>query len=242
MQEKSKKIQVPNPFELWKEAFLMTENMMTASLKKSVGTKSFASGVEIVLNSYLQYYKMYSEWSEDLVKKLPFATREDVSRIAELVISLEDKFDHLETDFFEYVSKEEDSKQTLINSMKNTEQEIISKMGQQYTELQSRIENLTQGFEKLSVSLINEKPTDESICNINQFIERNEKVLSDLSKGLAKLEHLSVGIEAASKSENKSRRTRKTSDLESVLTESPDNNKQDLEKASEKLPEQPQKV
>ncbi|MEN6350101.1 MAG: hypothetical protein ABFD08_11980 [Syntrophomonas sp.] len=96
----SRSILMFNPFKFWKNIYFAGEDSMSLLTRKAVETTAFASGVDLVLNSYLQYLRMQKELSNLFTESLPFSTRVDNARVAKLVVSLENKVDRIEDELF----------------------------------------------------------------------------------------------------------------------------------------------
>ena len=85
-----------DPFKIWKKLYFSTEEFLTSTMQNYVTTDKFANGIDVVLNSYLQYLKLQNEFTNRYMEDSPFSSKRDVARVAELVVSLENKVDGLE--------------------------------------------------------------------------------------------------------------------------------------------------
>lgn len=103
MEEKLEKehpqVTMLDPFKIWKKLYFSTEEILTSTLRNYVTTDEFANGIDVVLNSYLQYLKLQKEFTNRFMEDSPFSSKRDVARVAELVVSLENKVDGLEGEF-----------------------------------------------------------------------------------------------------------------------------------------------
>ncbi|MGE5371050.1 MAG: hypothetical protein ACM3QZ_03570 [Solirubrobacterales bacterium] len=92
-------IEIPNPFEIWKKVYFATEEAVTNSVKEAIGTKTYANVIDTILENYLTQHKLITEYHHRNLEQSPFPTKHDVARVAEMVISLEDKIDLIESGF-----------------------------------------------------------------------------------------------------------------------------------------------
>lgn len=99
-----------NPLKIWEDMYFAWEKSLGASLGQVVKSQGFADGLEMFLNSYLQYLKFKNDMAIKYLKDTPFATRRDMSRVAELVVSLETKVDRIEDYLIEEISKVTETK------------------------------------------------------------------------------------------------------------------------------------
>ncbi|MGE5422469.1 MAG: hypothetical protein ACM3QW_04335 [Ignavibacteriales bacterium] len=88
---------IPNPFELWKKFYVATEDAMSTTVKESISTQTYAQMVDGILNQYLVAHKLFSEANTKNLENSPLPSKFDVARVAELVVSLEDKLDQIES-------------------------------------------------------------------------------------------------------------------------------------------------
>lgn len=118
-----------NPYEIWKRAYFMNESSITAIVREGVETQAFATYIDLVLNSYLQYLKFYTQFSQRYLNYLPFATRYDTARVAKLVVSLENKVDRIEDQILDYLEEiKEDISQLKGNKDKNNASDLEKKI------------------------------------------------------------------------------------------------------------------
>jgi polyhydroxyalkanoic acid synthase PhaR subunit len=94
-----------DPFQIWKRLYFGFEDSMSKTVRDSVTTDSFANGIDLILNSYLQYLKLQNDFVSRYMEDSPFFSKRDVARVAELVVSLENKVDILEGDLEERLTE-----------------------------------------------------------------------------------------------------------------------------------------
>lgn len=90
---------MPNPYKIWENLYFNAEESMGVLMKKMVETKGFANGIDLILNSYLQYLKFQNEMASVYIENTPLSSKQDTARLARLLVALENKFDRLEDDF-----------------------------------------------------------------------------------------------------------------------------------------------
>lgn len=99
--KESAPVSMLDPYQIWKRMYFAFEESLTTSVRNSVTTDNFASGIDLILNSYLQYLKLRNDYIARYVEDSPFSSKRDVARVAELVVSLENKVDILENELDE---------------------------------------------------------------------------------------------------------------------------------------------
>lgn len=150
-----------NPYEFWKRAYFMNESSITAVVREGVETQAFANYIDVILNSYLQYLKLYTRISQQWANYLPFATRHDTARVAKLVVSLENKVDRIEDQILDDLAEiKEDIAQLKVNKDTNNV---------------SDLENLDKKIDK----------TLNGIKRISQKTSTLEKTMKQLEKKMA---------------------------------------------------------
>lgn len=134
-------IQIPNPFEIWKKVYFATEDAITNSVKEAIGTRTYAAVIDSILDNYLTQHKLMSEYNARNLEQTPFPSKNDVARVAELVISLEDKIDLIETGLLEQTGR-------VVRSLS-----VLSDGYSQTRELAPSIQDLTSRVDKLEQSI-----------------------------------------------------------------------------------------
>ncbi len=101
-------VSVIDPFQVWKRMYFAFEDSLTKTMRDSVTTDSFANSLDWILNSYLQYLKLQKDFISGYMDETPFPSKHDVARVAELVVSLENKVDRMEGELDEKLTCIED--------------------------------------------------------------------------------------------------------------------------------------
>lgn len=116
-EKESSQVSMLDPFEIWKKLYFSFEDSLTRTIRESVGTDSFANGIDWILNSYLQYLKLQKDFVASYMDETPLPTKHDVARVAQLVISLETKVDKLEDELDERLQGLEEQTSALAEQL-----------------------------------------------------------------------------------------------------------------------------
>jgi len=103
-----------DPYKLWKKIYFSNEKVWTSAFRDFINTDVFANSIDLILNTYLQYLRFQNDMTDRFTEESPLASKRDVARVAELVVSLETKVDHIELD----VEEKLDSLDTNLCSVK----------------------------------------------------------------------------------------------------------------------------
>lgn len=87
-----------DPYKIWKKLYFNNEQVWTSAMRDFVNTDIFANSIDLILNSYLQYLRFQNEIVSRYMEESPLASKRDMARVAELVVSLENKVDGIELD------------------------------------------------------------------------------------------------------------------------------------------------
>jgi len=100
MDDKTEQTQVTmiDPYKLWKKIYFSNEKVWTSAFQDFIKTDVFANSIDLVLNTYLQYLRFHNDLIDRFSEESPLASKRDVARVAELVVSLETKVDNMELD------------------------------------------------------------------------------------------------------------------------------------------------
>ncbi len=164
---------VLDPYKMWKNLYFSTEETLSSAVKKSVNTGDFANGIDFILNSYLQYLKMQNEFLARYMKDSPFSSKQDVARVAELVVSLENKLDSLEGECEEKLTDIENNTRLLAEQLakqpENVTAEALSSAFSPTMATMEDISNRVSALEKIV------KKVDTSLTEMNQLMKAETK-------------------------------------------------------------------
>jgi len=116
----------PDYAEIWKELYFNTENAWAKAFTEYVGTETFMQ----ILNKALEQHLSLETFSRKNIDKYMEASllpsKKDIARIAELVISVEDKIDTLDSQLVENTRKMADGLLSMVRSL--DENKIINRL------------------------------------------------------------------------------------------------------------------
>lgn len=160
-----------DPFKIWKNLYFSTEEILTSTLRNYVTTDEFANGIDVVLNSYLQYLKIQKEFINRYMEDSPFSSKRDVARVAELVVSLENKVDGLEEEIenrFENLQNDVD----FVSAAIAGKPEAAAGDGLRIDPSSAVLEDLSQRVAHLEKLL---KKIDTNVATMNKLIKAEAK-------------------------------------------------------------------
>jgi polyhydroxyalkanoic acid synthase PhaR subunit len=86
----------PDPFELWRQIYETNERAWNAVLERTVNNPAFAESSGKILETFLSAQKTVRDNMRMYLEQVNLPTREDISRLGELIVSLEEKVDQLD--------------------------------------------------------------------------------------------------------------------------------------------------
>ncbi len=89
----------PDPFALWRQWYEQQQQAWGKGLADTTGSEAFAEMQGKMLETFLAFQKTMRDTSRAQLEALGLATRDDVARLGEIVLGLEEKIDEL-TDLF----------------------------------------------------------------------------------------------------------------------------------------------
>jgi polyhydroxyalkanoic acid synthase PhaR subunit len=84
-----------DPFALWKQWYEQNEKAWGRSVAQATGTEAFAEMQGKLLESFLAFQKTVRDASRAQLEALGLPTRDDIARLGEIVLGLEEKIDQL---------------------------------------------------------------------------------------------------------------------------------------------------
>lgn len=117
-------VQIPDLAELWKELYFNTEGDWAKTMKNFIGTETFVAMLDKTLEQYLTASKVSRQQMDKFSEKGYFPSKKDIARVAELVISLEEKIDMMEFQFFNNFNKMTDSVIKMADFQNNFREEL----------------------------------------------------------------------------------------------------------------------
>lgn len=85
----------PDPFALWKQWYEQNEEAWGKRVAEATGTAAFAEMQGKMLESFLAFQKTLRDANRAQLEALGLPTRDDIARLGEIVLGLEEKIDQL---------------------------------------------------------------------------------------------------------------------------------------------------
>jgi polyhydroxyalkanoic acid synthase PhaR subunit len=86
----------PDPFELWRQIYETNERAWNAVLERTVSNPAFAESTGKMLETMLSAQRTIRDNMRTYLEQINLPTREDIARLGELIIALEEKVDQLD--------------------------------------------------------------------------------------------------------------------------------------------------
>jgi len=142
-------IQIPDLAELWKEMYFATEGDWAKTMKSFISTETFVAMLDKTLEQYLAMSKISRQQMDKFSEKGIVPNKKDIARVAELVISLEEKIDMMEFQFFDNFNKMTDSVIKMVDFQNHFKQELSS--------LKTELQEINRNIESLKPAHKNEQ-------------------------------------------------------------------------------------
>src|SRR6266851_6123781 len=85
-----------DPFELWRQIYDTNERAWSTILERTVNNPAFAESTGKVLETFLSAQKTVRDNMRSYLEQINLPTREDIARLGELIVALEEKVDQLD--------------------------------------------------------------------------------------------------------------------------------------------------
>src|SRR5438477_3946496 len=85
-----------DPFELWRQIYETNERAWNAILERTVNNPAFAESSGKILETFLAAQKTVRDNMRSYLEQINLPTREDIARLGELIVALEEKVDQLD--------------------------------------------------------------------------------------------------------------------------------------------------
>lgn len=85
----------PDPFALWKQWYEQNEEAWGKRVAEATGTAAFAEMQGKMLESFLAFQKTLRDANRAQLEALGLPTRDDIARLGEIILGLEEKIDEL---------------------------------------------------------------------------------------------------------------------------------------------------
>jgi len=122
--KRREEIHIPDLAELWKEIYFKSESLWSDVFREYIKTQSFVNLLDKSLEQYLANSKIVQENLDKYMEHNPFASKKDIARVAELVISLENKIDDLEGEIAKNIGRVAESLHRMLALQERMQNEI----------------------------------------------------------------------------------------------------------------------
>ena len=129
----TEKIQMPDLTELWKELYFKNESDWSQTFKNFISTDTFVNLLDKTLEQYLAYTKVTNQQVDKYSEYSPIPSKNDLARVAELVISLEEKVDLMEFQLYDNFKSLAEN----LGKMASLQQKFSDELSSIKTELES---------------------------------------------------------------------------------------------------------
>jgi polyhydroxyalkanoic acid synthase PhaR subunit len=86
----------PNdPLELWRQVYAANERAWNAAIERSMANPAFAEAQGKLLETFLNVQKTFREQVRTYLEAVNVPSREDIARLGELIVGLEEKVDQV---------------------------------------------------------------------------------------------------------------------------------------------------
>ena len=85
-----------DPFELWRQIYETNERARNSVLERTVNNPAFAESSGKILETFLAAQKTVRDNMRSYLEQINLPTREDIARLGELIVALEEKVDQLD--------------------------------------------------------------------------------------------------------------------------------------------------
>jgi len=168
-----------DPFTFFKEWYDTTSGTWAEVVDDMLGSEKFVESASPFLEVYATFVKTLRRANEEYFKNLQIPTRSDITRVAEMVVTLEEKVDYIEDGI-------EDMEDKYVNM---ATREVITGLDERLGPVENKLDALSTGLEKQTAA-----GTAEVVTKLTR---RMDEVESKLDRVLAALEKLEVKAEAA---------------------------------------------
>jgi polyhydroxyalkanoic acid synthase PhaR subunit len=111
--------QAPDPYEVWRQLYETNERAWSSALEQAMGSSEFGESSGKLLETLLAAQKSSRDNMRIYLETMNVPTREDIARLGELVIGLEEKIDQL-ADRFDSIERALRAKPSAAAAVKRT--------------------------------------------------------------------------------------------------------------------------
>ncbi len=201
-----------DPFTFFKHWYESSHEAWSTAIEEIISNEKFIEAASHYMESYTTFYKNFRNLNEDYFSHLQLTTRSDVTRVAEMIIALENKVDSIQ-DAFEDFQSQSPQLATL---------ELIQQLDVHQQSLEQRLNDAhLNGIEDKLNALSASLTRSESSTHLEKRLDGVEQKLDKL---IALLEHIDTQQPAAQATATRTSRssnskTRKATKTPKTLSE-----------------------
>lgn len=195
-------VQYTEPFTFFRDWYNATNEIWSKLVEQYIGSEQFMETSTPFLESYASFFKTFRRANEEFFQNLQLPTRSDIARIAELVITLEEKVDQLDDTLDN--SQSNDITHEAVTGIQGQIHTLEHKLNELPTTLAQRpaVESLNLRLERVEGKIDALSPALQQINSVEKLAERLDTVESKLDSLLTALEKLSTQKSANTTSAN----------------------------------------
>jgi len=138
---KTNEIIFPDLVELWKELYFKNESSWGEEFKEFITKETFVYLLDKTLDHYLSNEKVIRQNMDKYLDRSSFPSKKDIARVAEMVISVEDKVEVLDFELVQAVKSMADSMLNMADAQKKAKDEL-SALRKDIADLNKKIDRL----------------------------------------------------------------------------------------------------
>ena len=212
------------PFKFFRDWYNATSDTWSKFVEQYIGSEQFMETSTPLLESYASFFKTFRRANEEFFQNLQLPTRSDIARIAELVITLEEKVDQIDDALDDSQSKgatQEDvtgiagqlqALESKLNVLDNTlaQNKTVASLNQHLARVEGKlntlpatlaqdkaVESLNQRLARVEGKLDALPPALQQNSSVDRLAQRLDTVESKLDTLLTALEKLSTQKQAS---------------------------------------------
>ena len=163
-----------DPFESWRKLYDATEQAWNNAIKEMTTMPSYVEAQGKMLEVFLAYQKLVRDAMSTQLTSFNLPTRDDVSRLGELLVGLEEKVDQLD----DQVGELDPGQQTAV----------LRAVEQKLEQLGAKAEKPHEALQGLSKQVGRVQLIEQKVDKLDNRLEKLETALAGLGQQLARIE------------------------------------------------------
>ncbi|MBO8157994.1 hypothetical protein [Thermosyntropha sp.] len=170
-EEGREEIIMPDLSQLWKEIYFKTEEAWANAVREFISTRTFVDYLDKLLEYNLSTEKLLRQSMDRYMETVPLPSKKDIARVAEMVISMEDKVDNMEFQLMKNIDTIANSLLQMLSFQEKLQQEMAD-LKKQIDSINQKIESMANPVEK-TVSKTEKKEKKSRNSKKNESKEEN---------------------------------------------------------------------